>query len=80
MSDAHTRVTVISGARQQNFAGAGLLLVQLLPQKLRQQNLRCASKNSDAPAKIINLNAFDMPSKKHIKMLYDTRERHIKNA
>jgi hypothetical protein len=38
-------VSVFSGARQQNFAGVGsLLLARLLPQKLRQQNLRRASK------------------------------------
>jgi hypothetical protein len=34
-----TRVTVFSGAHQQNFAGAGLYLAQLLPKKMRQQNL-----------------------------------------
>jgi hypothetical protein len=36
-------VTLFSGASQQNFAGVSLLLVQLLPQKLHQQNLRYAS-------------------------------------
>jgi hypothetical protein len=50
-STTSLRVTVFSGAHQQNFAGASLLLAQLLPQKPRQQNLRCASKISDAPAK-----------------------------
>jgi hypothetical protein len=32
---------------------AGLLLAQLLPQKPRQQNLRCTSKISDMPAEFI---------------------------
>jgi hypothetical protein len=50
-------VTVFSGVHQQNFVGVGLLLVQLLPQKPHQQNLRCASK-------IINPNDFDIPPKK----------------
>jgi hypothetical protein len=40
-----------SGTRQQNFAGASLMLAQLLPQKPHQQNLRYASKISDTPAK-----------------------------
>jgi hypothetical protein len=45
--------------------GTGLLLARLLPQKPRQQNLRCASKISDAPAKsLCNPNDFDMPCKK----------------
>jgi hypothetical protein len=57
-------VAVFSGAHQQIFAGASYLLAQLLPQKPRQQNLRCASKISDASAKIINPTDFDMPSKK----------------
>jgi hypothetical protein len=48
-------VSVFSVSRQQNFAGAGQLLVRLLPQKLRQQNLRCASKIKDAPAKSLTL-------------------------
>jgi hypothetical protein len=42
---------VFSGTHQQNFAGTGLLLARLLPQKPRQQNFRCTSKISDAPAK-----------------------------
>jgi hypothetical protein len=42
---------VFSGALQRNFAGASLLLARLLPEKPRQQNLRCASKISDVPAK-----------------------------
>ncbi len=48
-------VTDFFGTRQQNFAGAGLLLAQLLPQKPRQQNSRCASKISDVPAKSLTL-------------------------
>jgi hypothetical protein len=56
---------VCSGAHQQYFAGVGLLLAQLLSQKLRQQNLRRASKISDVPGKIIIPNDFfDMPRKK----------------
>jgi hypothetical protein len=57
-------VTIFSGAHQRNFAGACLFLAQLLPQKPHQQNLTCASKISDMPAKIINPNDFDMPPKK----------------
>jgi hypothetical protein len=49
------RVMVFSGTRQPNFAGASVLLAQLLPQKPRQQNLRCVSKISDAPANSLTL-------------------------
>jgi hypothetical protein len=37
-------VTVFSGVHHQNFACTGLLMARLLPQKPRQQNLRCTSK------------------------------------
>ncbi len=64
-------VTVFSGMSQQNFAGASLLLLQLLPQKPRQQNLRCASKISDAPTKSLTLMISTCQVKKCIKiMLY----------
>jgi hypothetical protein len=48
---------VFTGARQQNFVGAGLVLARLLPQEPYQQILRCASKISDA-RKIINPNGM----------------------
>jgi hypothetical protein len=48
-------MTVFSGARQPNFAGVSLLLARLLPQKPCQQNFRCTSKISDAPAKSLTL-------------------------
>jgi hypothetical protein len=51
-------VKIFSGAHQQNFAGASILLARLLPQNPRQQNLRCASKISDAPAKSLTLMIF----------------------
>jgi hypothetical protein len=44
--------------RQQNFAGAGLLLAQLLPQKLCKQNLRCASQIFRQASKFINPNVI----------------------
>jgi hypothetical protein len=62
-------VTVFSGARQQNFAGASLLLARLLPQKRRQQNLRCASKISDMPAESLTLMILTCQVKKYIKKL-----------
>jgi hypothetical protein len=52
---AQERVTVFSGACQQSFAGASLLLAGLLSQKPVQQNSRCASKISDAPEKSLTL-------------------------
>jgi hypothetical protein len=62
-------VTVLfSGVRQQNFAGVGLLLVQLLPQKPCAQNLRCTSKISDVAAKSFTLMILTCHVKKCIKM------------
>ncbi len=63
----YLRVTVFSGAHQQNFAGASLLLVQLLPQKPHQQNLRCASKISDVPAKSLTLMILTCQVKNSLK-------------
>jgi hypothetical protein len=61
-------VTVFPGTSQQNFAGTGLLLARLLSQKPCQQNLRCANKFSDAPAKSLTLMIFfDLPRKKKRK-------------
>jgi hypothetical protein len=58
---------VFSGAPQQNFAGASLLLAQLLPQKPRQQSLRFASIISDAPAKSLTLMILTCQVKKGLK-------------
>jgi hypothetical protein len=50
---------VFSGTSQQNFAGAGCLLVRLLPENLRQKNVRHArnflSREPDRQITAINI-------------------------